>query len=75
MLTVSSADRDVAEAMRSGASGYLTKDLSPEALVRALRATQSGELVIPRKLAADFSSSPCGARIRCRRPRRRPWTG
>ncbi len=52
MLTVSSADRDVAEAMRSGASGYLTKDLSPEALVRALRATQSGELVIPRKLAA-----------------------
>ncbi|HZL07145.1 MAG TPA: response regulator transcription factor [Coriobacteriia bacterium] len=52
MLTVSSADRDVAEAMRSGASGYLTKDLSPEALVRALRATQSGELVIPRRLAA-----------------------
>lgn len=52
MLTVSSADRDVAEAMRSGASGYLTKDLSPEALVRALRGTQSGELIIPRRLAA-----------------------
>lgn len=51
MLTVSSNDRDVADAMRFGASGYLTKDLSPEALVRSLRATQSGELVIPRRLA------------------------
>ncbi len=52
MLTMSSADRDVADAMRYGASGYLTKDLSPEALARALRATQTGELVIPRRLAA-----------------------
>jgi DNA-binding NarL/FixJ family response regulator len=52
MLTVSSADRDVTDAMRFGAHGYLTKDLSPEALVRALRATQTGELIIPRRLAA-----------------------
>jgi DNA-binding NarL/FixJ family response regulator len=52
MLTVSSADRDVADAMRHGAHGYLTKDLTPEALVRALRATQTGELIIPRRLAA-----------------------
>jgi len=52
MLTVSSADRDVMDAMRYGASGYLTKDLSPEALVRSLRATQTGELIIPRRLAA-----------------------
>jgi DNA-binding NarL/FixJ family response regulator len=52
MLTVSSADRDVADAMRYGASGYLTKDLSPEALARSLRATQTGELVIPRRLAS-----------------------
>lgn len=52
MLTMSSADRDVADAMRYGASGYLTKDLSPEALARALRATQTGELVMPRRIAA-----------------------
>jgi DNA-binding NarL/FixJ family response regulator len=52
MLTMSSADRDVAEAMRYGASGYLTKDLSPEALARSLRATQTGELVMPRRLAS-----------------------
>ncbi len=52
MLTVSSADRDVADAMRYGASGYLTKDVSPEALARSLRAAMAGELVIPRRLAA-----------------------
>ncbi len=51
MLTVSSADRDVADAMRYGASGYLTKDVTPEALARALQATQTGELVMPRRLA------------------------
>jgi DNA-binding NarL/FixJ family response regulator len=52
LLTVSASDRDVAEAVRYGASGYLTKDLSPEALARSLRATQTGELVMPRRLAA-----------------------
>jgi len=52
MLTVSSADRDVADSMRYGASGYLTKDVTPEALARALRSTQTGELVMPRRLAA-----------------------
>ena len=51
MLTVSAADRDVADAMRYGASGYLTKDVTPDALARALQATQTGELVMPRRLA------------------------
>ena len=51
MLTVSSTDRDVADAMRYGACGYLTKDVTPEALERALRATQTDELVMPRRLA------------------------
>jgi DNA-binding NarL/FixJ family response regulator len=56
MLTVSAADRDLAEAMRYGAAGYLTKDLSPEALVRSVRATQTGELVMPRRLAGRLLS-------------------
>jgi DNA-binding NarL/FixJ family response regulator len=51
MLTVSAADRDVLDAIRHGASGYLTKDVSPEALARAVRATQTDELVMPRRLA------------------------
>jgi DNA-binding NarL/FixJ family response regulator len=54
MLTVSSADRDVADAMRYGATGYLTKDVTGEALARALRATQTGELVMPRRIAAKL---------------------
>ena len=37
--------------MRYGAPGYLTKDLSPEALARTLRAAHAGELgASPRRL-------------------------
>jgi DNA-binding NarL/FixJ family response regulator len=52
VLSTSAEDHDVADAMRYGARGYLTKDVSPEALARSLRATQDGELVMPRRLAA-----------------------
>lgn len=52
MLTVSSADHHIVDAMRYGAVGYLTKDLSPEALVRAVRSAHAGELAMPRRLAA-----------------------
>jgi DNA-binding NarL/FixJ family response regulator len=52
MLSMSSADRDVADAMRNGAKGYLTKDVSPDALARSIRGAMSGELIMPRKLAA-----------------------
>ena len=52
MLTVSSADHHLLDAMRYGARGYLTKDLSPEALLRAVRSAYDGELAMPRALAA-----------------------
>jgi DNA-binding NarL/FixJ family response regulator len=51
MLTVSGADGDVTQAMRNGAAGYLTKDLSPDALQRAVRSAHRGELAMPRALA------------------------
>ena len=38
--------------MRNGARGYLTKDLEPDALLRAVRSAYDGELVMPRVLAA-----------------------
>ena len=52
MLTVSAADRDLIEAMRNGASGFLTKDLTPEALLRAVRSANDGELAMHRGMAA-----------------------
>ena len=53
MLTVSAQHRDLVEAVRFGATGYLTKDLTPEALLRAVRGARDGDLPMPRKLAAE----------------------
>ena len=52
MLTVSDSERDMLDSISRGAAGYLTKDLSPEALLRALRGTQRGELAMSRRFAA-----------------------
>ena len=51
MLTVSTDERDLMMAMDQGADGYLTKDLSPEALQRAIRGAHSGDLAMPRWMA------------------------
>lgn len=53
MLTVSSANRDLMEAIRFGAAGYLTKDLTPEALMRSIQGARNGDLPMPRKMAAQ----------------------
>jgi DNA-binding NarL/FixJ family response regulator len=52
MLSVSGEDRTVIEAMRHGAAGYLTKDLGPEALQRAVRGMRTGDLPMSRRMAA-----------------------
>ena len=52
MLTVSTSQADVLEAVRLGAVGYLTKDLDSEALLRSVRGVRDGDLAMPRKLAA-----------------------
>jgi two-component system, NarL family, nitrate/nitrite response regulator NarL len=57
MLTVSSAHRDLVEAVRFGATGYLTKDLTPDALLRSLRGARDGDLPMPRRLAAEVMAS------------------
>ena len=52
MLSVIGEDRAVLEAMRHGAAGYLTKDLGPEALQRAVRGLRAGDLAMSRAMAA-----------------------
>ena len=52
MLTVSAADQHLIEATRAGAVGYLTKDVTPEALLRAVRSASNGELAMSRGMAA-----------------------
>ena len=52
ILSVSGDDRTVIEALRYGAAGYLTKDLGPEALQRAVRGIRSGDLPMSRGMAA-----------------------
>ncbi len=52
MLTMSSSDSDLVEAIRSGAVGYITKDVSPAALLRAVRSAWAGELAMSRRMAA-----------------------
>ncbi len=51
MLTVSDAIDDVLAALQAGAVGYLTKDMSPDALRRAVRAAVAGDLAMPRRMA------------------------
>jgi DNA-binding NarL/FixJ family response regulator len=52
MLSVSASDSDVLDAVMAGASGYLTKSVSPEALLRAVQSARRGELAVPRAMAA-----------------------
>jgi DNA-binding NarL/FixJ family response regulator len=52
MLTASTDRRDLLEAVRHGAAGYLTKDLSGAALLRAVRGLRQGDLAMSRGHAA-----------------------
>jgi DNA-binding NarL/FixJ family response regulator len=62
MLTGSANRDDLVAAIRGGASGYLTKDMSPEGLVRAVFGVRDGDLPMPRRLArqlvSDLVASP-----------------
>jgi DNA-binding NarL/FixJ family response regulator len=65
MLTVSTDRRDLLATMRHGASGYLTKDLSGDALLRAVRGIRHGDLPMSRAHAAvlvdHLARSPRGS--------------
>ena len=50
MLTVSDSESDVIDALRSGADGYLLKDMEPEEVLESIRAAASGQIAIPVEL-------------------------
>ena len=63
MMTVSSLDRDLFEALRVGAVGFLSKSLSPDALARALRGFRRGESLpmssdVAQKVLGYFKGAP-----------------
>lgn len=62
MLTVSSAEEDLFESLRAGASGYITKDARRGDIVEAIRAGSQGALpltpAMATRLLAHFRSLP-----------------
>jgi two-component system nitrate/nitrite response regulator NarL len=65
MLTVSDEERDVVEALRCGADGYLLKDLEPEDLCARLKSAVRGNVVLDagaaNVLAQSFRAAPTPA--------------
>ena len=53
MLTSSESPEDVAQAMKAGASGYITKNVQHDELVAAIRAVHSGE----RPMSSDLADA------------------
>jgi two-component system nitrate/nitrite response regulator NarL len=52
ILTTSSNEQDLLEALKNGASGYLLKDMEPDALVTALRDINGGKTVVATHLTS-----------------------
>lgn len=50
MLTVSDSEEDVLTALRTGADGYLLKDMEPEDILESIRRALQGNLVISERL-------------------------
>ncbi|MFZ5915954.1 MAG: response regulator [Chloroflexota bacterium] len=68
MLTVSNEDRDLMQAVKNGAMGYLMKDLTATEFLRMLEGIQRGEAAMTRKTAARLlgflgsdTPRPCNA--------------
>ena len=68
MLTISDEEEDLFEAIRSGASGYLLKDIPLDEVADAVRAVYGGQSLINPSMAGN--SSPSSPRWPAATPRR-----
>jgi DNA-binding NarL/FixJ family response regulator len=79
MLTMSSEDEDLFEAVQSGACGYLLKTLDTEAFVARLMEVEQGEVPLSPGLAArilqQFGQQAGAVPVPEDRPQREPLTG
>ncbi|QCX77219.1 Transcriptional regulatory protein DegU [Streptomyces sp. YIM 121038] len=77
VLALSTFDMDeyVVAALRAGASGFLTKDASPEELVAAVRTVHTGEAAVAPRLLTRLISTYVTATRRPRPPSRVPGAG
>lgn len=67
VLTTFAEDETVVEALRAGASGYVLKDIEPEALREAIRAVAAGRPVLSPEVTATVmraaASAPAGVDV------------
>ena len=70
MLTTSSDERDLVTSLRSGARGYLLKDMEPERLVDALAAVVDGETVVAPEMTSVLARVVKGGEVEPVRPDR-----
>ena len=70
MLTTSSDERDLVTSLRSGARGYLLKDMEPDQLVDALAAVVEGETVVAPEMTSVLAKVVKGGELESERPDR-----
>ena len=70
MLTTSSDERDLVTSLRSGARGYLLKDMEPDQLVEALAAVVEGETVVAPEMTSVLAKVVKGGELESGRPDR-----
>ena len=70
MLTTSSDERDLVTSLRSGARGYLLKDMEPDQLVDALAAVVEGETVVAPEMTSVLAKVVKGGELVSDRPDR-----
>ena len=70
MLTTSSDERDLVTSLRSGARGYLLKDMEPEQLVDALAAVVGGETVVAPEMTSVLAKVVKGGAVESGQPGR-----
>ena len=70
MLTTSSDERDLVTSLRSGARGYLLKDMEPEQLVEALAGVDAGETIVAPEMTSVLAKVVKGGALESGRPDR-----